>query len=95
MRDLTEQEIKTLNIIALNEPVTKSTLTRNLHYHGITGSVRDMAIEELIAFGLVKKHQPAFLIRRGGRKPTTYEATHGGHRYLEDYIEQQNSLGAA
>lgn len=92
MRELNRPEMHVLNCIVRHEPVTKTTLIRYVG-HGVKGPERDEAITELLELGLIKSFQRPFRLGKPGKPPRVFESTQGGRNHLEEYIEQQNSLG--
>lgn len=94
MRDLIEPELRALQMVIRNEPVSRTKLTRHLQRYDCIGPFRDRAINELIERNLIKAFKPAFLIDRVGPRPTTYESTAEGREWLQAYVNQQNSTGA-
>ena len=94
MSEMTEQQIHALNIITNNEPISGSDLTRRMWGKGYKGTDRDYAIRELLDMGMIKKFQQRVRIRRTGFAPTMYEATAEGHHWIDDYVEQQDCIGA-
>lgn len=95
MREMSEQEIRTLTTIINNEPISLASLTRRVWGFGLAGHEKAHVLSELREAGMIKRFTPRFIPGKGGPRPTMYESTAGGRAYLEDYIEQQNSLGAA